>query len=100
MLGSCHLQCALDTTLPDGRFVRVSLLNGGPGLNFDFVTLSFHVPLNGSLWGQYQTEAAKVKNDNSGKSWGSFHGYLLRKSSGYVFPVSRGRWLAETTPEL
>src|ERR1700730_3617468 len=73
----------------EDSYVRVSLLNGCPELNFDFSRLSFHVPLNGSLCARKTPDTAKVKKTTAKIVRVRFMGYLLRKSQGWVFPVGR-----------
>jgi hypothetical protein len=42
-----------------GETIRVSFFMGGPGTNFDLLTLSFQVPTKGSVWAS--TEPATDK---------------------------------------
>jgi hypothetical protein len=50
--------------------IRVSLLRGGPGVNFDLLTFSFQVPgkvFHASLWYVYLSQVTVAMSSNFGK---------------------------------
>src|SRR5277367_5911828 len=51
------------TPSPCASTVRVKLLYPGPGSNFDFATLSFHVPTSGLVWARRVEKPAVAKKE-------------------------------------
>src|SRR5271170_528712 len=51
------------TPSPCASTVRVKLLYPGPGSNFDFATLSFHVPTSGLVWARRVEKPAVAKRE-------------------------------------
>src|SRR6267143_3648831 len=78
--------------------IRVSLFLGGPGTNFDFLTLSFQVPRKGSAWASTKSEKERAKTMTVATassclrvfSFSSFLGDLSVKNCSFtVAPVPR-----------